>query len=265
VPAAVLIVAAASLLAVTAWSRGVGLAGRAHGWVLKGLPRWLRHPATVGGLGLLLPGSGLLIAGYPRRAAAACWMAGAALAGWIFVGRGVELWAALAGAPDAVRYTFEVSLIGSVLFIGLGGFVWIGQSLEGVRLSLESRGRAGGQRGDRIALVLLLSIVALVALFDAAGVAQDLDLLALSLRAEGLELAPLCLMRVSTRLDPSQPAYVLHLADQLDSLERHDRAQALRRDLDRRWRSYRTSSPFSVHRPPLLRKPGVPAPSDAHP
>lgn len=229
------------LAGITSWSRGILLIGQSARSVRTRLPRWIRKPWTIGTLGLILPGAGLLIGGRPKRAAGALWMCGLFLLSIFVLSQSVWLWewnrGIVGGAiPNGtLEYIFLVlGVLGSI-----GILAWIVQALEGARLAVSAteREKRPRPRGDVFAFALLVTIVAYSVLFEPVTIAGSVDRFAETTQHEGLQVLPLYAARTAMWLDPSQPSYAVRAIGLYDDLGKEQIARVMRRELYERWKS----------------------------
>jgi hypothetical protein len=223
-------------LAITSWARAIWIAGwrtRERG------PFPLRHPAIVTVLGLMAPGSGLVLGGHPRRGALAVWMLGPLVFGALILSQAPWLWhlnQSFAGASRVPRSALELGfLVSAVGAIG-AAFLWLVQAMDGARLASRTSGRV--PHGQRVSLALLTAIVAFIGLWQPIAVGSMLDQFAVALRLEGLRVLPLVMELGAAKLDPAEPIYLSRAADLYERLGQRDRAQELRSELDQRWSVY---------------------------
>jgi hypothetical protein len=119
--------------------------------------------------------------------------------------------------------------------VAVGTVIWLGQALEGFRLTAVASGRRRG-RGDRTAAALLMALLAFGFLFDPTAVAQRLDQESRRLAGAGYQLIPLTLLLSANRLDPAQPVYLLRVSQLYAALGRPQTAARIREELASRWR-----------------------------
>ncbi|MDD4858193.1 MAG: hypothetical protein PHD74_08845 [Candidatus Krumholzibacteria bacterium] len=229
----------AALLGSAAWARGVILIGRHKGWLLRRLPAWLRHPGIAGAFGLVVPGFGLFAVGHARRAACAILTACAAAVAALVLWQSSPLWrlsrtGILVGHGDTLERIFLV--MGAVG--AFGALIWIVQALDGARLASVPADGAVRPHGDLAAAALVMAIMALLAAFSPARVAETLDRFAVSMQEDGLRVIPLAAAQAAMRLDPSKPEYAVQAIAMNETLGRPGEAHALRQDLAERWKPY---------------------------
>jgi hypothetical protein len=224
----------------TVWARGIYVNGSTAGLALQRLPWWCRAPAAVGMLGFLLPGLGMLVMGRPRRAAWTLWSAGPVMMAILVLTHAGWLWRASRGVATTgnTGHALEVVFLVTVTVLVLGILNWLVQALDALRLVTHGVGARRSRRTYWLTALLVLVVILFGIWFDPAVLAEDLDRYALSLHAEGMRLIPLTLTLSAIRLDPAQPAYVIHAADLYSLLGRENRAAALRQELADRWRPF---------------------------
>ncbi len=224
----------------TAWARSVLYLGKGGRLDLARIPGWFRDPGVIGVLGFLVPGSGLLLAGHRVRAAAAIWLVGPCLLSLFFLLQAGRIWSlnqAAAARGLHVR-ALEMILIGTALIAILAGIAWIGQALDGARLRAAQLATLGTPRGDWFVILLIAVIAVSVVTFDGTSLARDIDNLVITMRHQGLRVIPLYSARLASRLDPSEPLYLLRTAQIHDDLGHRLRARLLRAELRTRWREF---------------------------
>ena len=233
----------ATLMGFTAWARGVALAGRIKAPLLRRLPEIVKHPASVGFFGFLVPGLGLHAMGAPKRAACALWMVSLIVISILVLWQAPALWqwnAARTGLAFRSNTLEHVFLVMGALGL-FGAFSWIVQALDGMRLAGQRPGREPRPQGDLAALALLASVIAFIAAFQPAELAGTLNRFGIAAREDGMRIVPLYASTAAMRLDPSRPEYALAAIESNESLGRTDRAEKLRDDLAERWNTYERS------------------------
>lgn len=229
------------LLIFSTWSRAVLLAGRDIYANPHRLPQWIYTPAAIGVVGLMVPGSGLLLAGHMKRAAAALWAP-------ILVGISTLL---LMSAPEVwnrhqqlrgdgtFNSALEAFFLVAVAAGMLGLISWVVQALDGLRVALAWRNqKAPARRSDWVAAALLASMLALIITANPSDLARNLDDLVVSSQEAGLRVIPLGLGQAAMRLDSSHPVYAMHVAGLYEDLGQHQAATNLMRKLRARWLPY---------------------------
>jgi hypothetical protein len=230
----------AVLFGFAAWARGVLLIGRHKGWLVRKLPGWLRQPAAALLLGLAVPGYGLFAIGHSRRAGCALLAAGATVVAALLLWQAPPLWrlsqatGVLAGRGDTLERLFLAC--GAVA--ALGALAWVVQALDGARLAGERGESPLSPRREWASVALIMAIMAMLASFRPARVAETVDRFAISLRDDGLRIVPLYASYLEMRLDPSMPGYAVQAIELNEELGRSGEALAMKRDLADRWRPY---------------------------
>jgi len=219
--------------------RALVLAGRDRRFRPERLPSWQRHPWVVAGLGLPLPGFGLLVAARPLRACLALANALGTLLGVLFLANAPMFWRwnALPGGGGLPGAALETGFIACMGLVALGGLLWIASALDGARLLGPGRDSRRA-RGDWIALALVASTVAFAATFRPASMARDADRAASTMRRDGYRLIPLCLDLTAARLDPGRPEYAMHAAQLYVERGERDAARAIYERLHERWEGF---------------------------
>lgn len=240
-------VALVHVLGIGAWSRALTRIVRDERYQPQTLPRWMRHPWTAGVSGLLLPGSGLAIAGRGRRAGFALWnAAGVVLSALVLAKAGlVWTWNVKAGA-DALPSAFVESLfIAVTAVLVLGTLVWIGTALDGARLAEQrrtsfrrGRARTTAWRADAAVLGLLAAGAAFALTFRPGPLAGDLDQFAGAMRFSGYRVIPLALESAAAQLDPGRPEYQMRVAELQVEMGHPEAARTIQNRLRERWEVY---------------------------
>lgn len=207
-----------AVLAFSAWARAVHLAFAAQTRSHTSLPVWMRTGWAVTGLGLLVPGFGLYLAGKRGRAVATLWSFWPVFLAALVLANAAATWRWLQGSlhtPGQLEmFEYLVAAAAAVLVVGYLG--WLAQALAGLHLKARLAGATAGTHGDRYALALLAAVVALVVFTSPADVASLLHETGMELYQEGFQVLPLQLARTAHSLDPEDAAYFGTLA----SLER---------------------------------------------
>lgn len=248
-----------------AWSRAVYFAGTAWKRNSTQLPEWIDRPWSVGSLGFLIPGMGLLVAGCPRRAATVVLALGPAMlagllllnASWIWNLHMATGWRPL--SSHSLEGLFIMAAV--IVFAALLG--WSAQALEGIRqVHLQRRTFARG-RGDWYAVALLATAATLVVVANPGQLAGHLDRQVDHLRGDGYQVIPLYMTLAASKLDPSQSQYAVKAMDLYSELGQAEKAAQLRYALDRNLDTYvqyvRGTRPLPEE--PLLAARPAPAPS----
>lgn len=232
------VVSAAFVTAATAWSRAVHLAGRDYPTLAVLSPNWLRRPRAVCALGMLVPGLGLLVAGYPRRAALLLWAAGPLALAIFTLSQWRWLWERGQSAvpPGISGPSLEIFLVAATGVVAVGLLTWIVQALDGARR--VSSMRRSPAFANAVSLALLVSLALFSMTYRPVSLAQSLGAAAVALHRDGLRVIPLGLAEAAARLDPASPEYLAHAALLNDELGMKDAAQAKRDTLERRMKKY---------------------------
>jgi hypothetical protein len=231
------VVAVVVLSAATAWARAIAAVSVARTVDSQRRSRWHRDPRVVAGFGLIVPGLGLTMAGRPRRAACAFWIAGPMAAAALVLVHRDWLW-------ERGRSAVTAGISGNaleVVFIAAAGVAvaalvaWVVQALDGVRLVSERRSHAAA---DAASIVLLVSLVLLVATSRPASFARHLHSVSNTLRLDGYRLIPLGMCEAAARLDPVTPAYLADAAELNEAMGMNDAALDKRQVIERRAEEY---------------------------
>jgi hypothetical protein len=214
------------------------MAGRDHPTLATQSPRWLRHPRTVVALGMLAPGLGHLIAGYPRRAACLLWVMGPLALATVVLAQWHWLWERSRSAvpPGISGPALEIVLIAATGVVILALLTWIVQALEGARR--VSPNRRSHAFADAVCVALLVSLVLFSATFRPVSLARSLGVASVALHRDGLCVIPLGLAEAAARLDRASPEYLAHAALLNDELGMTDAAQAKRDEIESRMERY---------------------------
>ncbi len=229
------------LLFFSAWSRAVLLAGRDIYADPHRLPQWIYTPVAIGLVGLMVPGSGLLLAGHMKRAAAALWASLLVAVSTLLLMSAPGVWNRYQqlhgdGASNTVLEAFFLLAVAAGLF---GLISWVVQALDGFRVAIAwGNQKAPARRRDWVAAALLASMAALVITASPSDLARNLDDLVVSSQEAGLRVIPLGLGQAAMRLDSSRPVYAMHVAGLYQDLGRHQAATDLMRELRLRWLPY---------------------------
>jgi hypothetical protein len=224
---------------VTAWSTALLRSGRA---CKAGLPSWRgrRRPFVVGVLGLLAPGLGLLLLGSFLRGVLSLVLVSLGGLAAVVLLRAATFWSWHQAAADPLLTGLQLE----AAFLTLGGLVaagllaWLISAFDGARLaSLAPAGRRRSS-ADRVAVALLVALIALAIFFRPLDVARELDRTTNGLAVGGLRLIPLWTAQAAVVLAPGEPEFALRLADRHEALGRNHAAEAIRQDLAGRWGRY---------------------------
>jgi len=223
-----------------AWARALWLAGRDSRFFADGVPRWLASPLPAGILGVLLPGSGLLLVGASRRAAGALLGFLTMLISVAVLVKSQWLWhlngQLLAGSIEPRRLEQLFLAAGGLAFAG--GMIWVASVLDGMRCGLRVQGGAKTGLGDWMTFLLLVVLIATYAASEPRSAARDVHNYSTALEGEGMQLVPLQLARLAVRLDPARPRYAMHLASLLQNDGKMVDAEILREQTRSYWQEY---------------------------
>jgi hypothetical protein len=197
----------------------------------------MRRPWAVGVLGALVPGLGLLIAGYPKRAALTLGIVGPMAAAAVILLNWRWLWERnqFAASSGISGTALEITFLAAAGIVVVMLLIWIVQFLDGVRRVSTSRSRGFA---DAIGFALLVSIILFLTTFQPTPLAQNLYAAAASFQDDGFLVIPLALCETATRLDPASPAYLARAAELNEALGMKIQASAKREIIDRRAREY---------------------------
>lgn len=226
------------LTTATAWSHAVAMAVLDHPTLVSDSSRKLRHPCTVGALGMIFPGLGLLMAGCFRRAACLLWTTGPLLAAAAILANSRWLWVrSQSPVPAGVSgTTLEIVFIASTGVAVLLLFTLIVQALDGARrFSIAPRSSAGA---DAVGVALLFVLGLFVTTFRPVSFGQTLGETSVALHRDGFRLIPLGLSEAAAQLDPATPVHLENAAVINDELGMEGSAQAKREIIKRRMEEY---------------------------
>ncbi len=224
----------------TAWARAVHLISREGIPHVNKLPHWLRRGWMISALGLLAPGSGLLLNGRSGRAALTLWLLWPAVLAVAILTNAMGLWQHhlqsgwLAGAGPALETAFMAA--GALAALGCLGY--LAQALEGMRQILVEPGLKTRVKGDYYALAVIAAVVVLAVVASPVQMAHQLGAGGDILRAEGFQTIPLQLNLAARHLDAGRPEYALQAVELYTELGQTDQAAALRSDLDQSLSTY---------------------------
>jgi len=233
----IVIVPALIIAIVSAWARSIDQASRIHACRSSLGPSWLRRPVTILVLGTLVPGLGLRVAGYARRAAFALWIAGPLAAAAVVLANGSWLWSARRALPNpgiSGNGLESVFVIATAVFV-VAALLWVVQALDGMRRVSTDDSRAVS---NATSVFLILALVCGGVTFQPRSFAHDLHDTATVIRNEGFQLIPLKLCEAAARLDPTVPAYLADAATLNDALNMPEAAQSKRAVLVDRLQTY---------------------------
>lgn len=223
-------------LTLAGWSRSVdrlGIAAR----TLRSRSPSLQNPLTLLLLGFLAPGLGLVLAGRPRRGAAAFWFIGMGAAAGVVVWFAGDLWdwSRTRSNPETLSL-LELCLLGTGVFCLVGIASWIIQLLDGARMGTALTSKR--MKSDWVFVSLVGAILLFLGLSQPVTLARELDGFATAKHTRGYHVLPLVSSMAAMKLDPSQPRYALAAAGFLDEMGRGALAEQIREDLDQRWSVY---------------------------
>jgi len=219
----------------TAWARAVHIIGREGIPHVNKMPHWLRRGWVVTGLGLVAPGSGLLLSGRADRAAITVWLVGPVALAAVILLNALGLWRHHmdSGWLAASGPALEASFLIAAGFLVLGFLAYIAQALQGMRQVMIEPGFKSRIKGDYYAVAVMAFVVVLVVVANPAQMAYQLDVGGDILREEGLQAIPLQLTLAASHLDPGKPEYTMQAMELYAELGQMDKAETLRLDLDR--------------------------------
>jgi hypothetical protein len=230
----------AAICGFSAWARALSHVGREGVPHVNKLPHWLRRGSAISALGLVAPGSGLLLSGCGRRAATTLWLLWPAAAALVVLFNAMGLWRHhlasgwLAATGPALEFTFMIAAgIAAISFLG-----YIAQALEGMRQVVVEPGLKTRVKGDYYAVAVVAAVVVLAVVANPAQMAHQISVGGDVLREEGFQSIPLQLSLTASRLDPARPEYTLQAMELYAELGRAEKADELRAELDRNLGSY---------------------------
>ena len=223
----------------TTWSRAVYFAGTLCRRNAHQLPEWIDRPWSVGSMGFMIPGMGLLVAGCPRKAASVIMAAGPIFlagllllnANWIWDLHMTTGWNPI--SSSGLESIFM--LAGVTIFVALLG--WATQALEGIR-QVNRHKQGNRNRGDWYAVALLATAATMVVVANPTQMASQLDRQGELLREDGYQVIPLYMTLTANRLDPSQSQYAVKAMDLYSELGQTEAAAKLRNKLDQSLDTY---------------------------
>lgn len=228
----------ATVVATVVWARAVSLAVRDYPPLGSVSSDAVRHPVTVGLLGLLLPGLGYALKGYTRRTAVVVLTMGLMILSLAVLLNGRRLWIGdrwqVSSGPSGLM--LEIVFVAAATVAGIAALVWLVQALDGGRRFSANRGPFA--RTDLIGLALLVVLVIFVTTVQPAPLAQSLAAAADGLQNDGFRLIPLSLYEAATRIDPACPAHIASAALLNEQLGMKDAADARYQLLERRMEQY---------------------------
>ncbi len=243
-PGSVWFWAALAVIAVvggfTVWARALHLAGREGIPHVNKLPHWLRRGSVISALGLIAPGSGMLLKGRAGRASLTLWLLWPVVLALVFLANAMGLWRHhmvsgwLASSGPVLETTFLVAAV----VVALGFLGYVAQALEGMRQVLVEPGLQTHVKGDYYALGVVVAVIAMIIVANPVEMAHQLDLGSDILREEGMQSIPLQLTLTASRLDPAKPEYTMQAMELYTAMNQPEQADALRADLNRDLGSY---------------------------
>ena len=228
------------LTGFTTWARAIYLTGENADRPAQRWPRWLMKPWAIGGLGFLVPGLGLLLAGCRKRAVAVLWLYWPAVLSVLLLAHATWMWdwQRNSGVQTVSANTIEYIMMIAAMVAFLGVLGWIAQALDGARQVSSQYSAWVRPRSDWYAAALMGAIVVLAVVSEPASIAKRLDRLGGSLRREGYQVIPLCLTLTANRLDPSRPVYVMQAIELYDELGKSEAAARLQDELNEDMQPY---------------------------
>ena len=218
----------------TVWARALHLVGGEGIPHVNKLPYWVRRSWMISGLGLVAPGSGLLLGGKPGRAALTLWSAWPVVAAAIILLHGLGLWRhhQAAGWLADSGLVIERGLMLAAAIVAAGFLGYVAQALEGMRQVMIEPGLKTRVKGDYYAAAVMVFAVALVVAANPARMAAQIDTGGDILHAEGFRAIPLEMTLVASHLDPAKVEYSLQAMNLYTELGATEKAEAMRNDLD---------------------------------
>jgi len=223
-----------------AWARAVHLLAREGLPHVNRLPYWLRRKWSISILGLLAPGSGLLLGGHTGRAALTLVLLGPAVAAVLVLANAMNLWRhhVVSGWLATSGPLLENVLMVAVGVAALGFLGYIAQALEGVRQVLVEPSLQTRVKGDYYALAVIAAVIVIVVAVNPVKIAHQFDVGSDILQAEGFQAIPLQLSLAAQHLDPGRPEYALQAIALYNGLGEPEKAAAVRSNLDRSLSTY---------------------------
>lgn len=224
----------------TAWTRALHLLGGEGVPHVSKLPHWLRQSWAIGALGLVAPGSGMLLSGSARRTAVSIWLFWPAVVAIVVLFNGMGLWRhhLNSGWLAASGPALETALLVAGAVVAVSFLAYIAQALEGVRQVRVEPGLQTRVKGDYYALAVVAAVVVLVVVVSPSQMAHQLHTGGEALREEGFQAIPLRLALAASQLDSGKPEYALQAMELYAELGQTEQAEALRADLDRNLSTY---------------------------
>ncbi len=234
------LLAVAAVAGFTAWARAVHVAGRDGVPHVNKLPHWLRRNWAIASLGLIAPGSGLLLSGRRSQASVSLWLMWPAVAAVVILINAMGLWQhhQVSGWLAASGPALETAFMIAAAIVALGFLGYLAQALEGMRQVLVEPGLKTKVKGDYYALAVVAVVVVMVVVANPVQMAHQLDVGGDLLREDGYQVIPLQLTNVASRLDPANSAYALQAMALYEELGEVEKAAAVRAHLDQNLRTY---------------------------
>jgi hypothetical protein len=231
------VVSVTILAMMTAWAKSISAAGFKQPKGTGSRSRWFRNRLVLAGLGLIVPGLGLMAAERPKRAALAFWLVGPLAIALVVLVHWRWLWekTRFGENPGVSGFSMEMILTAAAGVAVIAILSWIAQALDGARVASKRRSFA---MADTAGTALLVSLVLLMATFHPSTVAVHLHSASVSLHNDGFRFIPLGLCEAASRLDPASPRYQAFAADLNEELGRMEAAAARRTALERRAEEY---------------------------
>ena len=143
-----------------------------------------------------------------------------------------------AGMVFRPSVAFEIMLMTATVLVCGGFLVWLIQSLAGFGRIVPEVALRRRPRADRLALVLMGTLLVFVFAWDPPTVGGALHGRALAWQQDGYRVIPLALSLAARKCDPTGVDYAVTAIELNRELGRDEAAAALRADLDRQLASY---------------------------
>ena len=234
------LLAVAVVAGFTAWARALHVAGREGVPHVNKLPHWLRRDWAIAGLGLIAPGSGLLLSGRRSQASLSLWLMGPVVAAVVILTNAMGLWQhhQVSGWLAASGPALETAFMIAAAIVALGFLGYVAQALEGMRQVLVEPGLKTKVKGDYYALAVVAVVVVMVVVANPVQMAHQLDVGGDLLREDGYKVIPLQLTNLASRLDPANSEYVLQAMALYEELGEAEKAATVRAHLDQNLGTY---------------------------
>jgi preprotein translocase subunit Sss1 len=229
-----------SVLAFTSWARALYRAFASRTRSHTSWPTWMRSAWAITGLGFLVPGLGLYLAGSYRRAVAVAWSSWPVFLAALVLFHAERTWQWLQKPMHAHlnKEIYEAMIMVAVGILLLGFCGWIVQALAGLHRLKMSLPATSNVHGDRYAAALLLSVIALAVLSPSADLASLVNETGERLHQEGFQLIPLQLARSAQALDPGEINYSLQVASLHRERGETEEADSVQHHLDQNFQVY---------------------------